>query len=254
MTKSTNPALASEQDPKKAVEIPATPAPAAAPTTAPKTSASTARKPTTRRARTTPATPTTSTAQASAVVVEPSAPSVAKASPAAASKTAARKPVVTKTATTKTTAARPAAAKADTSKADITQASSVAEVPMAKVSSKRKATASVDDMEALATHLLSEQSSAAPQVKMGKKLDKASQLPAKKAAKKAKLIRDSFTFPEADYALIAALKQRVIGAGLEVKKSELIRAGLNALTALADQELHQMLQQLEKIKTGRPAK
>ncbi|WP_297576718.1 hypothetical protein [uncultured Deefgea sp.] len=254
MTKSTNPAVASEQDPKKAVESSTPTTPAATPATpatvpaaaAPKTNASTPRKTATRRARTAPAKSVTVTNVAEPSAVAPAAPSVAKASPAAATKAAARKPAATKTAIAKTVA-KPVAAKADT-------ASTVAEVPMAKVSSKRKAAASVDDLEALATHLLGEQSSAAPQVKMGKKLDKASQLPAKKAAKKAKLIRDSFTFPEADYALIAALKQRVIGAGLEVKKSELIRAGLNALSALADEELHKMLHQLEKIKTGRPAK
>ncbi|QKJ66943.1 hypothetical protein HQN60_09685 [Deefgea piscis] len=255
MTKPANPVPASEKEPKNAVENLATPAPAAAPTTAPKTNTSTARKPTTRRARTAPAKTTTeTTVAAQASTIASPAPSVAKASPAAATKTVARKPAVTKTAASKTAAAKPTAAKFDSAKADAVKASSVADVPMAKVSSKRKAAASVDDLETLATHLLSEQSSAAPQAKMGKKLDKASQLPAKKSAKKAKLIRDSFTFPESDYALIAALKQRVISAGLEVKKSELIRAGLNALSALADEELHKMLQQLEKIKTGRPAK
>ncbi|QZA82125.1 hypothetical protein [Deefgea piscis] len=249
MTKSTNPAVAIVKDPKNAVEsaapvaTPAATVPAAA---APKTSASTARKTTTRRARTTPAKSNTAPTSAESSAVALAAPSAVKANPATATKAAARKPAATKTATAKPVA-KPIAAKADT-------ASTVADVPMAKVTSKRKAAVSVDDLETLATHLLSEQSSAAPQAKMGKKLDKASQLPAKKAGKKAKLIRDSFTFPEADYALIAALKQRVIGAGLEVKKSELIRAGLNALSALADEELHKMLHQLEKIKTGRPAK
>ncbi|QLG89936.1 hypothetical protein HQ393_12680 [Chitinibacter bivalviorum] len=76
----------------------------------------------------------------------------------------------------------------------------------------------------------------------------------KKTPKKAKLVRDSFTFPESDYALIAATKQRVIAAGVEVKKSELIRAGLLALSAMDDVKLLALVNSLEKIKTGRPSK
>ena len=74
------------------------------------------------------------------------------------------------------------------------------------------------------------------------------------APKKAKLIRDSFTFPEGDYALLTVLKQRALGAGREIKKSELLRAGLNALNAMPDAELLKVLDNVERIKTGRPSK
>ena len=95
--------------------------------------------------------------------------------------------------------------------------------------------------------------------KMEKKLDRATLLVQKKSAqkkstKKPKLVRDSFTFPASDYALIAALKQRAISAGVDVKKSELIRAGLAALVAMPDEQLLAVVNSLEKIKTGRPAK
>lgn len=76
----------------------------------------------------------------------------------------------------------------------------------------------------------------------------------KPAPKKAKLIRDSFTFPENDYALLATLKSRALGAGHEIKKSELLRAGLSALAALSDEDLLKVLNGVERIKTGRPAK
>ncbi|QZA76666.1 hypothetical protein K4H28_10015 [Deefgea tanakiae] len=94
---------------------------------------------------------------------------------------------------------------------------------------------------------------------MEKKLDRATVLvqkktAQKKAAKKPKLVRDSFTFPAVDYALIGALKQQALKAGLDVKKSELIRAGLAALVAMDSAQLLNTINSLEKIKTGRPAK
>ena len=72
--------------------------------------------------------------------------------------------------------------------------------------------------------------------------------------KKPKLVRDSFTFPESDYAQIAALKQRALSAGVEIKKSEVLRAALVALSKLSDAELLGALESIDKLKTGRPAK
>lgn len=76
----------------------------------------------------------------------------------------------------------------------------------------------------------------------------------KVSVKKPKLIRDSFTFPEADYALIGALKQRALKAGHEVKKSELVRAGLTVLSGLNENALLKVLNGVDKLKTGRPQK
>lgn len=76
----------------------------------------------------------------------------------------------------------------------------------------------------------------------------------KPAVKKPKLIRDSFTIPEVDYALFAAIKQRALGAGIEVKKAEILRAALAALAKLDDAELAKAIGLVERIKTGRPKK
>lgn len=76
----------------------------------------------------------------------------------------------------------------------------------------------------------------------------------KPAPKKPKLIRDSFTIPEADYALFTSLKERALAAGCDIKKSELLRASLSALNALSDAELMTALGAIERIKTGRPKK
>jgi hypothetical protein len=73
-------------------------------------------------------------------------------------------------------------------------------------------------------------------------------------AKKPKLVRDSFTFPESEYQLIATLKQRALNAGREIKKSEVLRAGLAALVDMAESGLLKALDAVERIKTGRPSK
>lgn len=72
--------------------------------------------------------------------------------------------------------------------------------------------------------------------------------------KKVKMVRDSFTMPEHDYAKLAELKKKCLKAGVHVKKSELLRAGVLGLVMLPDAALLKAVEQLEKIKTGRPAK
>jgi hypothetical protein len=76
----------------------------------------------------------------------------------------------------------------------------------------------------------------------------------KATTKRPKLVRDSFTFPATDYALIGTFKQRALSAGREIKKSEILRAGLAALSTLSDAQLLKVLDGLDKLKTGRPAK
>ncbi len=55
--------------------------------------------------------------------------------------------------------------------------------------------------------------------------------------RKIKMIRDSFSLPENDYAKLTELKKRCLQAGVQVKKSELIRAGLLSLSRLNDAAL-----------------
>ena len=76
----------------------------------------------------------------------------------------------------------------------------------------------------------------------------------KHAPAKPKLVRDSFTLPENDYALFASLKQRALKGGADVKKSELLRAGLAMLARAGDAEFLQAVGLVERIKTGRPKK
>ncbi|HUD43013.1 MAG TPA: hypothetical protein VMR06_13565 [Dokdonella sp.] len=73
-----------------------------------------------------------------------------------------------------------------------------------------------------------------------------------KEAKKHKLVRDSFTMPRADFELIQTLKERALGFKRPTKKSELLRAGLQALAALDDAALNARLERLIPLKPGRP--
>lgn len=77
----------------------------------------------------------------------------------------------------------------------------------------------------------------------------------KKAPKqRVRLVRDSFTMPEPDFALIATLKGRAMTAQRDAKKSELLRAGLHALMALDGTALVGALGRLQPLKLGRPKK
>lgn len=66
------------------------------------------------------------------------------------------------------------------------------------------------------------------------------------------LVRDSFTMPEDEYAILAAVKGACLQAGFEVKKSELLRIGVALLGQLDVAALRAVLDALPQLKTGRP--
>jgi hypothetical protein len=72
--------------------------------------------------------------------------------------------------------------------------------------------------------------------------------------KKAKLVRDSFTIPKVEYTMLEDLKQRAGKLSTQIKKSELLRAGIKALAAMSDSAFLSALKLVPTIKTGRPAK
>lgn len=69
---------------------------------------------------------------------------------------------------------------------------------------------------------------------------------------KAKVVRDSFTMPQNDYELITLLKKRSLQSGIETNKSEILRAGLLALNQMTEQDFLDKIENVEKVKTGRP--
>ena len=81
---------------------------------------------------------------------------------------------------------------------------------------------------------------------------KAVKPPGEAPRRREKLVRDSFTIPKGEYAVLDSLKQRAVGLARPAKKSELLRAGVKALAAMNDAALLAALQAVPAIKTGRP--
>ena len=71
-------------------------------------------------------------------------------------------------------------------------------------------------------------------------------------AHKPKLVRDSFTIPKDEYVVLEALKRRALGLEHHVRKSELLRAGIQVLAAMNDKALLKAIGAVPTLKTGRP--
>ena len=69
--------------------------------------------------------------------------------------------------------------------------------------------------------------------------------------KKVPVIRDTFSFPEFDYVLLAQLKAALLKNGHNVSKSELVRAGLKTLAQMSPAQLIKTAKAVEKLKPGR---
>lgn len=69
-----------------------------------------------------------------------------------------------------------------------------------------------------------------------------------------KVVRDGFTMPQADYDKLKALKAVCLKHGIEVKKSELLRAGVLALAAMPVNTLVTRIRALAPVKAGRKKK
>ncbi|CAE6870741.1 hypothetical protein [Paraburkholderia domus] len=194
------------------------------------------------------------------------APLVGKAAKSKRSAAAEAKAVVKKAAKAKRSAtaeAAPAAKKADKAKRSATAEAA----PAAKKTVKTKRSATVEAAPVAKKAAKPKRSVAAETAPVVKKATKPKRAATAEAApadapeakkakppKKEKVVRDSFTMPKSDYDKIASLKQTCLDAGVSVKKSELLRAGLMMLVAAAPQRLVAAVSSLETVKTGRPAK
>lgn len=80
-------------------------------------------------------------------------------------------------------------------------------------------------------------------------------VPAEKGkVKKVKLVRDSYTMPETEHAVLGQVKKACLKAGVEIKKSELLRIGVALLRGLNIASLKGALVALPQLKSGRPVK
>jgi hypothetical protein len=76
----------------------------------------------------------------------------------------------------------------------------------------------------------------------------------KEKVRKEKLVRDSFTMPEQEYAVLGQVKKACLKAGFEIKKSELLRIGVALISQIDMATLQSVLAGLPQLKTGRPKK
>jgi hypothetical protein len=72
------------------------------------------------------------------------------------------------------------------------------------------------------------------------------------AQAKSELVRDSFTIPKSEYAVLEGLKLRAAGLTRPTKKSELLRAGIAVLSGMSDRAFLAALSGVPSLKTGRP--
>jgi hypothetical protein len=188
----------------------------------------------------------TAPAASAAPVDEPAAPAIAEPTPAPAVKRARRRAAAP-------TSPKPAEAIA----AEPVQAAAPA--PAAKrapkktpVAVKAVASAALKPVRKLSAKAAAS-GDTAKDVAVAKGASQAQAVKAETSRKRDKLVRDSFTMPKGEYALLADLKQRATTLARPAKKSELLRAGIKALAAMGDTAFLAALYDVPALKTGRPA-
>ena len=80
-----------------------------------------------------------------------------------------------------------------------------------------------------------------------KRLSKAFSRPLDKKLKRGAVVRDCFTFPEVEYDHLVDLKKRLLAEGVDIKKSELLRAGLALLSSMDDEDMKALLAKVPRI-------
>ena len=71
-----------------------------------------------------------------------------------------------------------------------------------------------------------------------------------KVKKRIKTVRDTFTMPQPEYDQIEKLRIRAMKKGIDRNKSEMIRAGLKALTKMNETEFKEAINQVTRTKRG----
>lgn len=80
-----------------------------------------------------------------------------------------------------------------------------------------------------------------------KRLSKAFRRPLDKKIGPLGIVRDSFVFPEIEHVHLMDLKHRLVAEGVDIKKSELVRAGLVLLASLDDDAMKRLLALVPRV-------
>ena len=180
-----------------------------------------------------------------------------------ATKPRAVKAPIKTVATKRTVASTPDAARKAPAKAAVKPAAKTAVKPAAKAAVKPVTKAVKPVTQAAVKAVAKARPAVKPVVKPAARRATALPVALKRAAKaivaaalpaagNPSLVRDSFTMPEAEYAVFASTKQRCLKAGIEIKKSELLRIGMALVGQLDVATLQTVLAGLPQLKTGRP--
>ncbi|MCG2584281.1 hypothetical protein [Massilia sp. TS11] len=68
------------------------------------------------------------------------------------------------------------------------------------------------------------------------------------------LVRDSFTMPADEYAVLARVKAACLKSGIDIKKAELLRVAFALLDNASQTQIRRCFAALPQLKTGRPPK
>lgn len=161
----------------------------------------------------------------------------AAAKKAPAKKAPAKKAVAKKAATQEAVAKNPSAKKAAAKKAPAKKAAAKKETAVKVVAKKPS------------TKKLTAEKTATKKPKVAP----VEVAPAQKA-KKVKLVRDSFTMPGHEYQVLQDIKKAALKAGIELKKSDLLRIGVGMLKNFSVTQLDKARSALTKLRAGRPKK
>jgi hypothetical protein len=184
----------------------------------------------------------TSSQPASASIPSTLFPTAASIEGAAAAKAAAAKPVAGTPAAGTPAAAKPAATK-PVAKPAAAKAAAVKPAATKPVAAKAAAPAASKAVAAKPTAARVRSTAAA-----------AVDIDTREKARKPKLVRDSFTMPEQEYAVLGQVKKACLKAGFDIKKSELLRIGVALINQIDLVTLKTVLVALPQLKTGRPKK
>jgi hypothetical protein len=156
---------------------------------------------------------------------------------------AAEEPQVTDKATTKKSpATKPRAAKKSPAAKKKTAAKKVARKSVLAKKSKPAASKATEKAKPVKETKQTKQKVVKPKTRKAGK------------PKKPKLVRDSFTMPEQEYAVLGEVKKICHAGGMDIKKSELLRIGIAQLAAMGLKKLKTAQAALTPLRAGRPKK
>ncbi len=179
------------------------------------------------------------------------APAKAKSAVKPAVKSSTR-PAVKKTASAAKPAATKPAAKKPAAKKAVAKKAAAKKVTARKVTVKKATAKKATAKKVTAKKAAPGKALPAAPVKAPKSAAKPVDI--KEKLKKPKLVRDSFTMPEAEYQVLSDVKKAFLKTGVSVKKSELLRAGVVLIKNLELARLNTVIAALAPIKAGRPKK